>query len=50
MLISFQFCGVFMTRVRLAMTRVGVVEAITGELKPAWPEDAWAMKRNDGSW
>jgi hypothetical protein len=26
------------------------MEAITGELKPAGPEDAWTMKPDDESW
>jgi hypothetical protein len=49
MSVSFPFCGIFMTRMSLAIRRGGVMEAITGEFKPARPEDAWAMKRDDGS-
>ena len=32
------------------VTLQDVMEAITGEFKPARPEDAWAVKREDGSW
>ncbi|PTQ77827.1 putative hemolysin [Nitrosospira multiformis] len=32
------------------VTLQDVMEAITGEFKPTRPEDAWAMKRDDGSW
>jgi putative hemolysin len=32
------------------VTLQDVMEAITGEFKPHHPEDAWAMKRDDGSW
>ena len=28
----------------------GLVEAITGEFQPGDPADAWAVKRDDGSW
>jgi putative hemolysin len=33
-----------------AVTLQDVMEAITGEFKPHRPEDAWAVKRDDGSW
>jgi putative hemolysin len=32
------------------VTLKDVMEAITGEFKPRRPEDAWAVKREDGSW
>lgn len=32
------------------VTLKDVMEAITGEFKPASVEDAWAIKRDDGSW
>lgn len=32
------------------VTLQDVMEAITGEFKPHRPEDAWAVKREDGSW
>ncbi|ODT85463.1 MAG: hypothetical protein ABS69_00825 [Nitrosomonadales bacterium SCN 54-20] len=32
------------------VTLQDVMEAITGEFKPHRPEDAWAMKREDGTW
>jgi putative hemolysin len=32
------------------VTLKDVMEAITGEFKPHRPEDAWAMRREDGSW
>lgn len=33
-----------------AVTLQDVMEAITGEFTPRRPEDAWAVKREDGSW
>jgi putative hemolysin len=32
------------------VTLKDVIEAITGEFKPKRPEDAWAVRREDGSW
>ncbi len=32
------------------VTLKDVMEAITGEIKPSSPEDAWALQREDGSW
>lgn len=32
------------------MTPMDMLEAITGELKPKQPVDAWAIARKDGSW
>jgi putative hemolysin len=32
------------------VTLQDVMEAITGEFKPTRPEDAWAVRREDGSW
>jgi putative hemolysin len=32
------------------VTLEDVMEAITGEFKPKRPEDAWAVRRDDGSW
>lgn len=32
------------------VTLQDVMEAIAGEFKPHHPEDAWAVKRDDGSW
>lgn len=32
------------------VTLQDVMEAITGEFKPKRPEDAWAVRREDGSW
>lgn len=32
------------------VTLQDVMEAITGEFKPNRPEDAWAVRREDGSW
>ena len=32
------------------VTLKDVMEAITGEFKPKRPEDAWAVRRDDGSW
>ena len=32
------------------VTPADLLEAITGELKPSTPVDAWATQRDDGSW
>ena len=32
------------------VTLADLLEAITGEFKPRTPEDAWAVRRDDGSW
>jgi putative hemolysin len=32
------------------VTLKDVMEAITGEFKPRRPEDAWAVRRDDGGW
>ena len=32
------------------VTLKDVMEAITGEFKPRRPEDAWAVRRDDGTW
>jgi putative hemolysin len=32
------------------LTPLDLLEAITGELKPRAPVDAWAVQRADGSW
>ncbi len=32
------------------MTPRDLLEAITGELQPGTPRDAWAVQREDGSW